>query len=107
SESCGSRARGCVPLQWRWRRSLLDTPRFDRSKDGLDGVEKLGLVERLGEVADHARVQGARTHALVGIGGDQQGRDVLARVQQGVVQLQAAHAGHLYVGNQDVGIRDV
>jgi len=69
----------------------------------IQGTAVGALVEGLAEVAKDPGVQRALADRLVGIGGDQDGRDRVARCQQVTMQVKPAHPGHVHVRDQTGG----
>ncbi len=70
---------------------------------GLDTIQKVALVERLGQIADDPSLKCAGPNIIAGIGGDQHGRNLFAQSRQIGVQIEAIHFGHVEVDNQAAG----
>ena len=60
-------------------------------------------VSRLVEEADRSCIHCPRSYSVVGIGGYENERNVESEMRQMLLQLEAAHVRHLYVGYQTGG----
>ena len=69
---------------------------------GLDALEQVILLERLLDHVEGARLHGLNRHGHIGMAGKEDNGDGQAALAQGLLQFQAAHAGHAQV-EQDAG----
>ena len=66
----------------------------------MDANEQVVLVEWLGQVANDPGFQRARPHAVIGIGGNQDGGNRDAGCHQVTMQIEPAHLRHLHIRDQ-------
>jgi len=65
------------------------------------------VVHRLTEVASNPVPQGLIPDGLIGVGGNEDCRDRVPRIDQMPVQLDTSYSGHVNVGDQAGSIRKV
>jgi len=73
------------------------------TQSALNTIQKIALIERLGQIADDPSLKCARTNVIARIRSYQDGGDIFAQSRQIVVQIEAAHLGHVEVDNQAAG----
>src|SRR5262245_20930292 len=67
---------------------------------GLQALNEFSTVKRLGKKADRSRRHRPRADTVFGKGGDEYDRQCLAFTGQVILQLDAAHAGELDIGDE-------
>src|SRR5882757_7085877 len=72
-------------------------------QSGLNTIQEVALIERLGQIADDPGPQCAGTNIIARIGSYQYGWNLFAQSRQIVVQIKATHPGHVEVDNQAAG----
>src|SRR5438270_9855073 len=72
-----------------------------------DDSEQIILLEGLAQVTNDAGSQRPLPNAVVGVSGNQDGRNKLSQNRQVAVQIEPGHPGHLHIGNQARGAADV
>jgi hypothetical protein len=61
--------------------------------------EQVILAEWLGQIANNARLERARPHTVIWVGGNQDGGNRCARSNQATMHLKPAHVRHLHIGD--------
>src|SRR6266702_6315453 len=72
-------------------------------KRGLNTIQEVALIERLGQIADDPGLKSASTNIIAWIGSYQYGGNLFAQSRQSIVQIKAIHPGHVEVDNQAAG----
>ena len=72
-------------------------------QSGLNTIQEVALIERLGQIADDPSLKCAGTNIIARIGSYQYGGNLFAQSGQIVVQIKATHIGHVEVDNQAAG----
>jgi hypothetical protein len=82
------------------RRAFISLSAIQR---GLNTIQELALIERLGQIADDPSLKSAGTNIIARIGRYHYGVNLFAQSRQIVVQIEAIHLGHIEVDNQAAG----
>jgi hypothetical protein len=72
-------------------------------QSGLDAIQQVALIERLGQIADDPGLKGAGANIITRIRSYQYGGNLFAQSRQIVMQIKATHIGHVEVDNQAAG----
>ncbi len=72
-------------------------------QSGLNTIQEVALIERLGQIADDPSLKCAGTNIIARIGSYHYGGNLFAQSRQIVVQIKATHLGHVEVDNQAAG----
>ncbi len=75
------------------------TTRFTTTESRTNAREQLVLVERFGEIANHAALQSALARPFVGKGSDENGGNGLPGRDQPIMKLNSGHPRHLHICN--------
>ena len=93
------RGRLLAELLWIRRRSLYPAECILQTIGKASSLQ----VSRLVKEADRSCIHCPRLYSVVGIGGYENERNVESEMRQMLLQLEAAHVRHLYVGYQTGG----
>jgi hypothetical protein len=72
-------------------------------QSGLNAIQEVALIERLGQIADDSSLKCAGTNIIARIGRYHDGGNLFAQSRQIVVQIKTIHSGHVEVDNQAPG----
>ena len=88
-----------------WYSAITSTPKIGPNaiQSGLNAIQEVALIERLGQIADDPSLKCAGTNIIARIGSYHYGGNLFAQSRQIVVQIKASHLGHVEVDNQAAG----
>ena len=72
-------------------------------ENGPKTADQLGLLERLGKIADHAQGEHSFPDVVIRIGGDKDRGNRMARIDQMLVKANAGYFRHVNIGHQATG----
>jgi hypothetical protein len=72
-------------------------------KSGLNTIQEVAFIERLGQIADDPSLKGAGSNIIARIGRYHYGGNLFAQSRQIVVQIKTTHPGHVEVDHQAAG----
>src|SRR6266571_3327018 len=98
----GDLSRAWLPLLQR-RQLRRATISLCAIQSGLNTIQEVALIERLGQIADDPGLKCTGTDIITWIGSYQYGGNHFAQSRQIVVQIKATHLGHVEVDNQAAG----
>ncbi|MEA2892911.1 MAG: hypothetical protein QOI05_3704 [Bradyrhizobium sp.] len=76
-------------------------------QSGLNTIQKLALIERLGQITDDPGPKCAGANIIARIGSYQYCGNRFAQTGQVIVQIKASHPGHVEVDNQAAGAAEL